>query len=1185
MKNIFILKMFLHLISLIILLFNRISPKYSFQIYNSNFTNLSTSRIDIQSNQKNNNQKIINQMLKRNNISKVISSLNNKNLNNSLQLYYHLREKKNNIKIKANENNNITPPEDFLYILIAKLIDNDGYSNTINLLKNFIDIITNSSYLDSFSNFLQYIHDNDEFFNGVKYALSNINLYQRDVEIACNVIRSSPKLMIEILSYFSNNSDGDEAIERANQLKEIIENRDNMTFLKNNIPKVLLKNRGFFNIFIDLLIVFIKEASKNEGYWDTITGTVSKKINNFNIFDNSNISSECLNLLNYSFFGRDNNQVTNNETKTEENFIDLLPMIRDYLIKLFLHSEKAKNIFFSYDNCLTQDMNITNNNINYLNTSLTYVISFIDGTKNNFSELKKSSRFEQYYYVLGSCFPQGYKTKNNITKDFFCEDDDFSEIIKIIFSNFNNMNFAKIESFQMMKTSTKIAIMQKMLELIPLFILIIPIILSIIILIVRPIYIKKKKKISKIDMPLKNEINDKVALNYNLEDDKINMNDLREIKDIGNDNINSSPKWFLFLNQFFNFKSNFQELFNFDFDSNNINNMRGLSYIMGLMGSSLILLTLGFVFLVFMNIPMKSFGLTDFYGLIFNPFYSFIFIGLRYSPRVFFSCSGYILIYKYLSFLDKEEKNYFLKFFFPQIYKYFYFIIILMFERYSLYHLKKDLLYTGPTWEIFNKKILKRPFETSKFLKEVFVPKSLFIDNNKKEENLIVYFWIPINEFAFFIIGTTIISFGYKYKLRIDYFIIFLIIALYIVKIIFYCIWNAKEEIYTTLYYYLFEYGKLMTNPLFNLNYFLIGMYFGLMNFTIQKGINSIKKENLLQNFKNKKNNNFLDEEDEMLNKNKNNNKDLNTTQYINPLDIYNIQDNFEDEEEEEEDTSFNELNKTSEMLLKEKRKKSVSLGALYNQSNSSKLHDNFKFNTKNKDNNNKNKKKIDSNINIIKDNIEIDEIAKEIKQMPFLITPMNIVNFHKNPKYSSFILVSLVLLSLIIIFIIIFHYIFFYKYTSMKPKNQKELEEKYDLKYLITNKILNIFYLLDLEILVFWLQWIFFFIFMKGLNSINDFFSNIHWSIFVKSYFSFFFGMVQIILYLLYESETNIKLDLLNIYLYFFISIIFIIAITIIYYISFELPLKRIFRYIFKRTYINSYEKFIQKENKDVDE
>jgi hypothetical protein len=65
------------------------------------------------------------------------------------------------------------------------------------------------------------------------------------------------------------------------------------------------------------------------------------------------------------------------------------------------------------------------------------------------------------------------------------------------------------------------------------------------------------------------------------------------------------------------------------------------------------------------------------------------------------------------------------------------------------------------------------------------------------------------------------------------------------------------------------------------------------MNFTIQKGINSIKKENLLQNFKNKKNNNFFDEEDEMLNKNKNNNKDLNTTQYINPLDIYNIQDNF----------------------------------------------------------------------------------------------------------------------------------------------------------------------------------------------------------------------------------------------------------------------------------------------------
>ena len=259
-------------------------------------------------------------------------------------------------------------------------------------------------------------------------------------------------------------------------------------------------------------------------------------------------------------------------------------------------------------------------------------------------------------------------------------------------------------------------------------------------------------------------------------------------------------------------------------------------------------------------------------------------------------------------------------------------------------------------------------------------------------------------------------------------------------------------------------------------------------------------------------------------------------------------------------------------------------MGAIYKQSNSPNLYDIFNFNTEdNKDNNDK---KIKKKYSIDKDNIEINELSKEIKQMPFLITPMNIVNLHKNPKYINYILVFLILLSFIMILIISFHYIISAKYIGMNPKNRKELEEKLELKYLITNKILNVFYLIDIELFVFLIQWVFFFIFMKGLNSINDFFSNIHWSIFVKSYFSFLYAMCPIILYLINESDSTIKLDLMNVYLYFFISIILIIAFTIVNYIFFELPLKKIFRYIFKRTNnINSYKNFILIESKDEDE
>lgn len=93
------------------------------------------------------------------------------------------------------------------------------------------------------------------------------------------------------------------------------------------------------------------------------------------------------------------------------------------------------------------------------------------------------------------------------------------------------------------------------------------------------------------------------------------------------------------------------------------------------------------------------------------------------------------------------------------------------------------------------------------------------------------------------------------------------------------------------------------------------------------------------------------------------------------------------------------------------------------------------------------------------------------------------------------------------------------------------------------------------------------FFIYMKGLNTIIDFFSHLYWSIFVKSYFSFLISMNPIILYIFYQSDTLINLNGSFIYIYFFISLVFISFIIIINFIIFELPLKKIFRYLFKRS------------------
>ena len=106
---------------------------------------------------------------------------------------------------------------------------------------------------------------------------------------------------------------------------------------------------------------------------------------------------------------------------------------------------------------------------------------------------------------------------------------------------------------------------------------------------------------------------------------------------------------------------------------------------------------------------------------------------------------------------------------------------------------------------------------------------------------------MPINEIFFFLFGTILISLGYKYKLRIDFIIIGIIVAFFIIKIFIFCFKSGKS--YTTIDYYIFNFGIVLLNPLYNISYFLIGMYFGLINYSIQKGITKIYKENRYEKY------------------------------------------------------------------------------------------------------------------------------------------------------------------------------------------------------------------------------------------------------------------------------------------------------------------------------------------------
>ena len=108
-----------------------------------------------------------------------------------------------------------------------------------------------------------------------------------------------------------------------------------------------------------------------------------------------------------------------------------------------------------------------------------------------------------------------------------------------------------------------------------------------------------------------------------------------------------------------------------------------------------------------------------------------------------------------------------------------------------------------------------------------------------------------------------------------------------------------KQGYLTTIDYYLVDYGLSLTNPIFNLSFFLIGMYFGLINYSIQKGITNIYKNDENKPFNNnlfrlsipEKPNN--EEDVDNIDNNKKKNDDTN---YLSDKSS-NINDNEEDED------------------------------------------------------------------------------------------------------------------------------------------------------------------------------------------------------------------------------------------------------------------------------------------------
>ena len=861
------------------------------------------------------------------------------------------------------------------------------------------------------------------------------------------------------------------------------------------------------------------------GVLNKIIGTIDKR--------EKNISSTCLDLFNHTHLHPPDND--------KFRFY--------YTKKLFFDSTKSKNDFLTYENCLNGH-DTTEYSTQYKNK---YQIKpvFVMGKiydRPNQNKLKNSSYFEKYNYMISYCFPQG---KSNYTNETLCNDEDYKTIIKIFNSFLNNVDNVNIRVFSIYEEDLKGKPRHFIYFSLIIIISAIPLLIWIFLIIYKNIKIFKLQK---------NEINNDLISENNIKNKKTKK--LYEIQKRELSFRKFAPKWFKYLNEYFDLAKNGSELFNFTLNQTNFNDFNGITYIKGILGISMILNIFGVTFLIVANSLTKMLGSYQFYDSLNDPLYFVAFIALRYSPRIIFSCSGYTLIYKFLNFIELEPNFSFFKFLILQSYKFILLILASIYLRFCVYYIDTIFLnIRNPTSEAFNEELIQYNggffynlisfmFYNIRDEDEIFGKKSAFIP----------YLYLPINEIIFFIIGIALISIGYKFKLRFDIIIIVSFVLIYFFKLLIFFSHLYRNQFYSTLYFFLYGYGVLMLNPIFNLPSFLVGMYFGLVNFTIQRGINDFNEDD--------KNNYELLEKEQISQLNeKNENKD---DELSNKIDM--------------RVNSFSDDNKVYRALTFSKPNNIFKKDIIYYNDKMKKSFD---------EEYEKSKKNLDINMQM-----ETDDIKTE---MPFLKSTINFTNFHRKNQDKKILKIILAIFIIFILSFIFVRYIFIYTNIEKEIKkldeksnnitsndfnntNAKRITDILSLEDLIPNLFLNILYVIDIEMVVIMINWIFFYLYFKG-GQINDFLSHIYWSFFIKSYFSYTLVSGLVILYILYQSETIFKVNLYTIFFYSLTSSFFIFIAIIIFYSCYEYPLRKIFKtLIIRRSYINlDDEEFYEEEIESI--
>ena len=583
---------------------------------------------------------------------------------------------------------------------------------------------------------------------------------------------------------------------------------------------------------------------------------------NYSNIDNLSLSEQCILKLNNTYYITKNLSDDNVEKNRNDTKISLY-----YYNKLFAYSSKNKNDFGipeMCDNFDEKDLKFKN-----LKERLMYILVSIENEE-SYYDLLINNNSNLYNSLIGLCIVKG------------CDVDDYikliNNIINYIYNNKNNKN-GEISIYYMNNNNTKEKIYFKILKLTPLIFIIFHLIF--VMFNKLPLYLynfitcifccKCKKEEKKGSIKIKRVLSkDKGQL--------VPKDANNSLNNISTSTLNSNIDKIELINLLFNIDKNFEALMEYNKQNEHFNDI-GLTYINGIKGISMIFFLFGNVYIVLYNSPVLEINLNILYNNLKSIRYFIFYFGIKYAPKLLICCSGFTLFYKFICFLDdnvesekeikkqreeinkNEESNenedksknnkrrkstgnkfnfnslvsikYLFIFFGYQLHKYILYLLSVSFFLFSFHEVISFFHGQGPILNYFQNKIIEPSYKIYNFCFLLFGFQGYllpFIRNDKN--NILNYFNIVYQEIFYFIISTIILFVGYKNNLKIDKFFRIIILILFIGRLLFYFI-SAFNNIRN--YFSFQSYGQFYTSIIYNYIYYLIGIYFGMFNYIIQK--------------------------------------------------------------------------------------------------------------------------------------------------------------------------------------------------------------------------------------------------------------------------------------------------------------------------------------------------------------